>query len=291
MYQRSGDRSKSFDRETRSRKIVATEVWQHKTMAGVTARSDGGPENAQVDFATSMPEEYWKAFPNDATEHAAIAARRGDRSAHLELWRASNDGTSVVCVVADDRPGLLSTICRLFVAHELDVVSAQIYRRSRPDGLPSEAFDLFWLRPRRGRAARRLSDDLVAQLARKLEAAVTNSGQSTLPPGRVGPKSSFGSLPPPRVYFNTSSLRRGEYVLIVETLDCPGLLLCISLALHRQGVEIASSDVRTEDGIAHDSFVLADPSAKPLSSDRLAALRQAVIEAVRTRLLEVQSAG
>jgi [protein-PII] uridylyltransferase len=260
-------------------------------MAGETARSVGGPENVQGDFVASMPEAYGKAFPNDATEHATIAARRGDRSAHLELWRASNDGTSVVCVVADDRPGLLSTICRVFVAHELDVVSAQIYRRSRPDGIPSEVFDLFWLRPRRGRAARSLSDDLVAVMARELEAAVTNSGQSTLPPGRVGPKSSFGSVPPPRIYFNTSSLRRGEYVLIVETLDCPGLLLCISLALHRQGIQIASSDVRTEDGIAHDSFVLADPSNKPLSSDRLAALRQAVVEAVRTRLLEVQSAG
>jgi UTP:GlnB (protein PII) uridylyltransferase len=260
-------------------------------MAGETARTVGDPENAQGDFSTSMPEAYSKAFPNDATEHAAIAARRGGRSAHLELWRASNDGTSVVCVVADDRPGLLSIICRVFVAHELDVVSAQIYRRRRPDELPPEAFDFFWLRPRRGRAARSLSDDLVAVMAHELETAVTNSGQSTLPPGRVGPKNGFGSLPPPRVYFNTSSLRRGEYVLIVETLDCPGLLLSISLALHRQGVAIATSDVRTEDGIAHDSFVLADPSAKPLTSDRLAALRQAVVEAVRTRLLEVHSTG
>jgi len=260
-------------------------------MAGETARSVGGSENTQGDFATSMPDAYWKAFPNDAIEHVAIAARRGDRSAHLELWRASNDGTSVVCVVADDRPGLLSTICRVFVAHELDVVSAQIYRRQRPHDLPPEAFDFFWLRPRRGRAARRLSAELVAMMAGELETAVANEGRSTLPPGRMGPKNSFGSVPPPRVYFNTSSLRRGEYVLIVETLDCPGLLLSISLALHRQDVEIATSDVRTEDGIAHDSFVLADPSAKPLSSDRLAALRQAVVEAVRTRLLETQSIG
>jgi UTP:GlnB (protein PII) uridylyltransferase len=128
-------------------------------------------------------------------------------------------------------------------------------------------------------------------MARELETAVTNSGRSTLPPGRVSPKGAFGSAPPPRVYFNTSSLRRGEYVLIVETLDCPGLLLSISLALHRQGVEIASSDVRTEGRIAHDSFVLEHPSAKPLSSDRLAALRQAVVEAVRQRLLDSQSAG
>jgi UTP:GlnB (protein PII) uridylyltransferase len=169
-------------------------------------------------------------------------------------------------------------------------VSAQIHCRKRPGEVPPEAFDFFWLRPRRGASTRTLTADLVVTMARELEIAVTNSGRSTLPPGRVGPKSAFGSAPPPRVYFNTSSLRRGEYVLIVEALDCPGLLLSISLALHRLGVEIVSSDVRTEKAIAHDSFVLADPAAKPLSSDRLAALRQAVVEAVRQRLLEIHSA-
>jgi UTP:GlnB (protein PII) uridylyltransferase len=258
-------------------------------MAREAARITGGPESSVEEFVASMPDSYRLGFPNDAKEHAAIAARRGDRSAHLELWRTSNDGTNVVCVVADDRAGLLSTICRVFVAHDLDVVSAQIYCRKRPTGVLPEAFDLFWLRPRRGVSARTLTADLIVTMARELEAAVTNSGRSTLPPGRVGPKSAFGSAPPPRVYFNTSSLRRGEYVLVVETLDCPGLLLSISLALHRHGVEIVSSDVRTENAVAHDSFVLADPTAKPLSSDRLAALRQAVVEAVRQRLLESHS--
>ena len=254
-------------------------------MARGTARVAGSSEDLGDDFVSSMPVPYKVAFPNDTTEHAAIAARRGNRSAHLELWRTSNDGTSVVCVVADDRPGLLSTICRVFVAQGLDVVSAQIYCRKRQEA-PPEAFDLFWLRPRRRAGARMLTDDLVAVMAVELETAVTSSGQSTLPPGRVGPRSAFGSAPPPRVYFNTSSLRRGEYVLIVEALDCPGLLLSISLALHRQGVEIASSDVRTENGIAYDSFVLIDPSANPFPSTRLAALRQAVVEAVRQRLLD-----
>jgi UTP:GlnB (protein PII) uridylyltransferase len=93
------------------------------------------------------------------------------------------------------------------------------------------------------------------------------------------------------VYFNTNALRRGEVVLVVEALDCPGLLLSITLALHREGIEITSSDVRTEGRIARDSFVLVGPGAKPFSSERLAAVRQTVVEAVRGRLLEFQSTG
>jgi len=260
-------------------------------MAGQAAWNDGESENREDDFVASMPEAYRTAFRNDLAEHAAIAARRGDRSSNLELWRSANDGTSIVCVVADDRAGLLSTICRVFVAYELDVISAQVHCRKRPAGLPPEAFDIFWLRPRRGKSPKALTEELVVAMARELESAVATSGRSTVPPGLAGPKGAFGSAPPPRVYFNTSSLRRGEYVLIVEALDCPGLLLSITLALHRQGVEIASSDVRTEGGIAHDAFVLADPTAKLLSSNRLATLRQAVVEAVRERLLESRSTG
>jgi len=238
-----------------------------------------------------MPGGYQEAFPEDAADHAAIAARRGERSAYLELWRRNEDGTAVVCVVADDRAGLLSCICRVFVAHELDVVSARIHCRDRPGDLPAEAFDLFWLRPRRSASVQELTDGLIVTLASELEAAVANGQQGTLRPGQATPQSEWTPVPTPRVYFNTNSLRRGEYVLIVEAPDCPGLLLSISLALHLEGVEIASSEVRTENGMACDSFILEPPRSKPFSSDKLAALRQAVVEAVQKRLLEVRAGG
>jgi UTP:GlnB (protein PII) uridylyltransferase len=254
-------------------------------MAGETARLT---TDAADDFLASMPDVYREAFTDDATEHAAIAGRRGTRSAHLERWRVEQDGTSVVCVVADDRPGLLSTICRVFAEHDLDIVTAQVHCRKRSGGPPPEAFDVFWLRSRKGSGAG-MTNDLVLTLAREVDAAVARNGEGTLPPGRVGPSGAFGLAPSPRVYFNTNALRRGEIVLVVEALDCPGLLLSISLALHREGIEITSSDVRTEGKIARDAFVLVGPGIEPFSSERLAAVRQAVVEAVRKRLLEVQS--
>jgi UTP:GlnB (protein PII) uridylyltransferase len=249
---------------------------------------DGTAPDEVERFASSMPDTYREAFADDAREHAAIVARRGSRSAHLERWRAFEDGTSIVCVVADDRAGLLSTICRVFVAHDLDVVTAQVHCRKR-QGLPPEAFDLFWLRKRRGAGGGELSEAALEALAGAVDAAVARNGQSTLPPGLAGPMGTFGQAPPPRVYFNTNALRKGEVVLIVEALDCPGLLLAISLALHREGLEITASTVRTEGRIALDSFVLRGPAGKPMSSDRLAAIRQAVVEAVRKRLIETEA--
>jgi UTP:GlnB (protein PII) uridylyltransferase len=238
-------------------------------------------------FGDSMPPAYREAFtPEQIREHAAISERRGERVSHLELWHAFPDGLSVLCVVADDRPGLLSHVCRVLVAHDLEVLSAQIYCRSRRAGIPMEAFDLFWVRGRGNPQAHRPLDGATLELvSADLESALYVSSRSTLPPPGVRPHS-LGPLTPPRVFFNTSSLRRGKYVLVVEALDCPGLLLAISLALHRLGVQILGSDVRTEGSLARDCFELATPASGGFSSERLAAIRQAVVDAVRERLAE-----
>jgi UTP:GlnB (protein PII) uridylyltransferase len=260
-----------------------------RSMAGEVNCSSPGSEGSLGEFLSSMPESYTLAFPRDGEEHAAIVARRGERSAHLELWRTSNEGLSVVCVVADDRPGLLSTICRVFVAHEIDVVSAKIHSRFRQGERPPEAVDFFWLRPRGVESGRTLSDDLVRTLARDLELAVKNADAITLRPGRATPPSPLVPLPPPRVFFNTNALRKGTYALVVEAPDTPGLLLSISLALHMEGIEIAGSDIRTENGMARDSFILEGPTLRPHSPDRLASLRRTVVEAVQRCLLEAQA--
>ncbi|HEX6766991.1 MAG TPA: hypothetical protein VF103_15955 [Polyangiaceae bacterium] len=239
------------------------------------------------EFSDSMPAVYREAFtPEQIREHAAISARRGDRVSHLELWRAFSDGLNVLCVVADDRPGLLSNICRVLVAHDLEVLSAQIHCRNRAGGLPLEAFDLFWVRPRGGRSqATPLDASRLETLASDLESALYVAARSTLPPPGTRPHL-LGASTPPRVFFNSSALRRGEYILVVEVLDCPGLLLAISLALHRVGVQILGSDVRTEAGIARDCFQIANPSGVAFSSERLAAIRQTVVEAVRQRIAD-----
>jgi UTP:GlnB (protein PII) uridylyltransferase len=251
---------------------------------GIASARAGG-DSARA-FGDSMPSAYREAFTAEQIrEHASISERRGERVSHLELWRAFPDGLNVLCVVADDRPGLLSNVCRVLVAHDLEVLSAQIYCRSRR-GLPLEAFDLFWVRASGNRRAESPLDEAsLESVAADLESALYVASRSTLPPAGARP-SVLGPLTPPRVFFNTSSLRRGQYVLVVEALDCPGLLLAISLALHRAGVQIVGSDVRTEGNLARDCFELRAPAGGPFSSERLAAIRQAVVDAVRQRLAE-----
>ena len=55
---------------------------------------------------------------------------RGDAPAHVEIWRRLPQGGAVACIVADDRPGLLSLISASLVAQSLDIVSAQAYTRA-----------------------------------------------------------------------------------------------------------------------------------------------------------------
>jgi UTP:GlnB (protein PII) uridylyltransferase len=234
-----------------------------------------------------MPPAYREAFtPEDIGEHAAIVERRGDRVSHLELWRTRADGVYVLCVVADDRPGLLSNICRVLVAHDLEVLSAQIHCRNRGEKLPPEAFDVFSVRSRGARGgAVRLDEASVGAVAGDLESALYVASRSTLPPPGTVPRTGLATMPP-HVFFNTAALRRGEYVLVVEALDCPGLLLAVSLALHREGAQIVSSDVRTEAGLARDCFTITGANGTAFSSQRLAAIRQAVVDAVRLRVAE-----
>jgi UTP:GlnB (protein PII) uridylyltransferase len=77
-----------------------------------------------IDFLASMPAPYRQASSTEtAAEHAAIVARRGDRLAHAELCTSGSGGT--VCVVTDDRPGLLALLTEALLVHGLSIASAQ----------------------------------------------------------------------------------------------------------------------------------------------------------------------
>src|SRR5262245_47571952 len=96
-------------------------------------------------YIASMPKRYRALFDADAIRtHAGIVYRRGARATRIEPWRDLPGGGLAVCVVADDRPGLLSRISAALVAHAMDVASAQAYVRKRDDGR-DEAVDFFWL--------------------------------------------------------------------------------------------------------------------------------------------------
>lgn len=102
-----------------------------------------GPHIA--DFVASLPATYGHLFDADAAlEHAAIVARRS-ASIHMELWRVLPGGLSVLCLVADDRAGLLAAVSSALTEAGLLIDGAQIFtRRQSP---LNEAIDFFWVRP------------------------------------------------------------------------------------------------------------------------------------------------
>ncbi|HEV8547917.1 MAG TPA: hypothetical protein VGQ57_02795, partial [Polyangiaceae bacterium] len=160
-------------------------------------------ETVAEEFRATMPVDYGKLYSAaEIGEHAAIVARRRLEPAHAELWRPVSSGGAVLCVVADDHPGLLSTVSAVLYLHELDVVTAQIYCRKRLDGV-SEAVDFFWVRPNAHSHERRLQPDEVASVRRVLGELIV---RQACPDPIVSPRQVLqdpDAVPLARVFFET----------------------------------------------------------------------------------------
>jgi [protein-PII] uridylyltransferase len=231
----------------------------------------------------SMPADYRASFDLEAARaHEQIVRRRGDRPVHVELWRELRERVVAICVVADDRPGLLSCISAALVADRIDVVGAHAYCRSREDG-SVEAVDFLWVRrlpAPRGLVSPIRTRDLDA-IAQAIERAVVE-GAPPVPSsahvrGSERPRVPDGATA--RVRFETNE-KDGSTSLTVEALDRPGLLLAVTQALFRAGVHIVGLSATTERGRAVDRFTLAESDGTQLRRDRLLAPQTAILEAV-----------
>jgi [protein-PII] uridylyltransferase len=238
-------------------------------MPDAPSPSSGAP------FAASMPQRYRESFDEASiAQHAAIVARRGRLPAHLEVCGRSPEGVTVVCVVADDRPGLLSRIAASLVIHSMDILSAQAYTRVSPGGT-GEAVDFLWLR-RVGARGPTLSDPECERIADVLRALVTGE--------RSIDAEVSGARPVPREAFATriamSDTGKGELLMTIETSDRPGLLLAITRSLFRAGVQIVATEATTENARVVDRFTLVELDGSPINEKRRRALQTDVLAAI-----------
>jgi [protein-PII] uridylyltransferase len=230
-------------------------------------------------FQASMPERYRDAFDLQAIrDHAAIVARRAGAPVHVEIWQRLPKGGAIVCVVADDRPGLLSLISASLVAHQMDVVAAHAYTRVHPDTGRGEAVDFLWLQ-RDAALPLPVRQGDVTRIAEMLRALVT--GETTIEavirrvraPRPAPPGAST------RVTFDETA-DDGLVVLTVETFDRPGLLLTITQALFRAGVQIVATDATTRSGRVVDQFTIAEIDGSPIRPPRRGVVQMEVLSAI-----------
>ena len=223
-----------------------------------------------------MPTSYHEAFDGEAVEaHAGVASRREGSATRVEIWKELPERVVAICIVADDRPGLLSRISAALVAEQIDVVSAHAYCRTRPDGA-KEAVDLLWIR-RVGRSPIRTRD--IATLGELVDALVRGNAKVEEAVGFARAIVAAGVST--RVLFDDGA-KDGTMVLTIEATDRPGLLLLVTQAIFRAELQIIGLRATSEQGRAIDRFHLAELDGKPLLLARLLALQVEIFAAIES---------
>jgi UTP:GlnB (protein PII) uridylyltransferase len=233
-------------------------------------------------FLNSMPDTYRvQHSAAEVADHASIAWRRRGEIAHLEQWAAGAKDATWLCVVTDDRPGLLTLLSAAITAHSLNILRAKIYCRDSGDG--QEAVDFFCVRPLKGEGAPRIDDSEVEAIRETIVKLL--QGQTDVP--TLERRSSPTSRPPARpdtsIYFDGE--RNGADLLVIETDDHPGLLTAITRVVSSLGLSIQWSEVVTMAGRARDEFQLLDQNGERLSPRRKQSVVADVSNAVTKLLL------
>jgi [protein-PII] uridylyltransferase len=247
-------------------------------------RTMWGPDDGAFigEFLATMPERYLLAnSPGEIAAHAALAKRADGQPLGLGLIPSRYAETAEICIIADDRPGLLAAMTAAISATRLAILRAQIHSRLRPAGA-TQAVDIFWVRDR--------IDGVqgVARAMPKLEQYLLD-----LLSGKVGPRemiarrkaSRWSERPVPSVPSEVSidDLASAEHTVIeVITQDRPGLLSTLALALHELGLGIAVAKINTEGNRVADVFYVTESDGSKVRAGERT-------QTVHRRLLDVLS--
>ncbi|HEX2881479.1 MAG TPA: hypothetical protein VHO25_18245 [Polyangiaceae bacterium] len=261
-----------------------TSLWTPLDRPLASLRNTPPPEYVET-FLSGMPETYRvQHSASEVTDHAGIAWRRRGEVAHLEQWAAGARDATWLCVVTDDRPGLLTLLSAAITAHSLNIVRAKIYCRDTPDHR-LEAVDFFCVRSLKSDGVLRMDDAEIQGIRDTIVKLL--QGETDVP--TLERRSSPTSRPPGRpdtsIYFDGE--RNGTDLLVIETDDHPGLLTAITRVLSSLELSIQWSEVVTMAGRARDEFQLLDQHGQRLSPRR----KQAVVADVSTTVTKLLLSG
>jgi [protein-PII] uridylyltransferase len=231
-------------------------------------------------FLGALPERYLYANePADIVLHGRIARAAQSRPASIHVLSKS-DPYVELCVVADDRPGLLAMITAAFTHAKLKVFSAQIYSWVGQDGR-SRSLDLFWVRA--GQEAD-LAVKLVPAVERDLDLLVAGTVDPVeLATGaRAQPKWSLRPTPPVATKVNVDNRSATNHTVIeVITRDRRGLLFWLSTTIQHAGLSISFAKINTEGERVADVFYVSDQNGgKVLDEARIEELTQRILATI-----------
>ncbi len=225
-------------------------------------------------FISTLPASYRDDVSQEAMiQHAKLATQRRGPLALGAFEK--NATTTAICIVADDRPGLLALISEAIVRCGFDVLNAEAFTRRVGDG--AEAVDLFWLRRLENDKSLPLDDGDVE----RLRVTLLDLLESSLPPSRGMPAQRQGvSTSASRVRFIEDE-DGALSTLEIETEDRSGLLLAVSRALFAQRVQVLRCEVRTESSRrVVDRFKIAEQDGSPVEQARRLQIQVEVLNAI-----------
>jgi [protein-PII] uridylyltransferase len=241
-----------------------------------------GPTQLLDALLASLPERYLLANrPESIVQHALAVSARGTRPAMVVPVPSRHPEAAELCVVADDRPGLLESIAAALTANRLEVLSAEVY--SHPVGAEREALDLFWVRDRDGGTEG--VDDALPRLSRDLEDVC--SGRVTaadLLRIRTGSLSPWRERPSPDVpteilFDNRASAR--HTIVEVYAKDRRGLLHRLARTFYELKLSIMLSKINTEGARVADVFYVTElDGSKVPPGARYQEIHEALVRAV-----------
>jgi UTP:GlnB (protein PII) uridylyltransferase len=199
---------------------------------------------------------------------------------HAELWQSAN--APILCVVAEDRPGLLALVTDALLVQGMAIQSARAFCRVVAKDR-EEAVDFLELRALGGpdEVAAPLDGDALQAFARSLSELVADDiAQRTAPSSLSTPGE---TEPTTRVYFERQSPADGRYLLVVDAPDADGMLHAVSSALYARGMRIMACEIRTVGGRARDRFEVEPTSQRPLNDAELCDVQLAVLDGLLPR--------
>jgi UTP:GlnB (protein PII) uridylyltransferase len=233
-------------------------------------------------FVATMPAAYARLYnASEVAEHAAIVLRRAARLVHAEQWQSAKG--PLLCVVAEDRPGLLALVTDALLLQGMAIQSARAFCRDLANDR-DEAVDFLELRALGGPdgvAAQLEPDELHAFVQSLSDLIADDMAQRPVPDTVSAPRAD--SRPTTRVYFERQSLADGRYLLVVDAPDSDGLLHAVSSALHEKEMRIAACEIRTLGGRARDRFEVEPSAQRRLNDGELCDVQLAVLAALPSR--------